>query len=172
MKVIRTAGVGTMFFLGVAGSIATGPVADLSGVSDDVRLTLDADTPSERITAVATVDVDAVIASGTGQIGLSVTLDNDAEGSLSFTLTSGTTGSTQGTDIVDTQAQGTARVGIDAFEGCGPGPCDEELVLEFNRTDVALDGVLGLTFSLDGLASTETEAPEQGSGSITFSIDR
>ena len=116
MKVIRTAGVGTIFFLGVAGSIATGPVADVSGVSDDVRLTLDANNPSERITAVATVDVDAVIASGTGQIGLSVTLDNDAEGSLAFSLTSETTGSTQGTDIVDTQAQGTARVGIDAFE--------------------------------------------------------
>ena len=170
MHFIRQAAVATVFVVGIAGSVATGPVADLSGVSEDVRVTLDADNPSATVTAVATVDVDAVVASGSGQIGLSVVLDNDAEGSLAFSLTSDTTGDTQGTDIVDTQAQGNARVGIDAFEGCGPGPCDEELVLEFNRTDGTLDGVLGLTFSLDGLASTETEAPAPGS--ITFSIDR
>jgi hypothetical protein len=157
MHFIRQAAVATVFVVGIAGSVATGPVADLSGVSEDVRVTLDADNPSATVTAVATVDVDAVVASGSGQIGLSVVLDNDAEGSLAFSLTSDTTGETQGTDI-------------DAFEGCGPGPCDEELVLEFNRTDGTLNGVLGLTFSLDGLASTETEAPAPGS--ITFSIDR
>jgi hypothetical protein len=169
MTFIRQAAVATVFVVGIAGSVASAPVADLSGVSEDVRITLDADNPSATVTAVATVDVDAVVASGSGQIGLSVVLDNDAEGSLSFSLTSDTTGETQGTDIVDTQAQGTARVGIDAFEGCGPGACDEELVLEFNRTDGTLDGVLGLSFSLDGLASTETEATTPGS--ITFSID-
>lgn len=160
----------TVFSLGTLATVATtAPAADISGVSSDFRVTLDADSPVEERTAVATIEVDAAIASGTGAIGLSVVVDGDAEGSLAFTLTSSTTGASQGGDIVDTEAQGTARIGIDAFDGCGPGACDEDLVLEFRRTDPDLNGTLGLSFSLDGLASTDTETPADGS--ISFRVD-
>lgn len=165
---IRRILVATVFTVGTLGTVATsGPVADISGVSGTERVLLDGDSPVVEQTAVATIDVDAVVANGSGGIGLEVVLDSDAEGSLAFTLTSLTTGESQSGDIVDTQAQGTARIGINAFDGCGPGACDEELAIEFRRTDPELTGPLGLSYTLDGFAETETEA----TGSITFSID-
>jgi hypothetical protein len=166
---MRRLGMTTMFVAGTFATVATtAPTADVSGESITVDVFLDADQPAREFGAVATIDVDAVVASGTGQIGLNVVLDSDAEGSLAFSLRSAT--ASQGGDIVDPQAQGTARIGIDAFDGCGPGPCDEDLTIEFRRTDPELTGTLGLTFTLDGLASTETEPTEPGS--ITFRIDR
>jgi hypothetical protein len=165
---LRRLAIATMFVAGTCATVATtAPTADVSGESASVDVFLDADQPVQEFSAVATIDVDAVVAAGTGQIGLNVVLDSDAEGSLAFTLSSAST--SQGGDIVDTQAQGTARIGIDAFDGCGPGPCDEELLIEFRRTDPELAGTLGLTFTLDGLASTETEPTEPGS--LTFSFD-
>ncbi len=160
-----------LFSVGVVGSVATTePItADISGVSNEVRVVLDANEPSREIFATATIDADAAIAAGTGQVGLAVEIDGDADGSLAITLTSDTTGQSQATDIVDTQAQGSARIGIDAFEGCGAEACDEDLVLRFERTDAELEGTLGLTFTLDGLASTDGE--EAGTGTIRFSID-
>jgi hypothetical protein len=169
-ELVRRALIVSVFSLGTLATVATSaPAADISGVSGEFRVTLDADNPVEERTAVATIDVDAAVASGTGAIGLQVVVDDDAEGSLAISLTSSTTGASQSGDIVDTQAQGELRIGIDAFDGCGPGACDEELVLEFRRTDPELGGTLGLSFVLDGLASTDSDQPVDGS--ITFSVD-
>ena len=166
---LRRISIAVIFSLGVIGSVATSPAtADISGVSEAVRVVLDANEPSRDVLASAIISADGLIADGTGQIGLAIELDGDAEGSLAVTLTSDTTCESQATDIVDTQAQGSARIGINAFDGCGEG-CTEELTLTFERTDAELAGTLGLTFTLDGLASTDGE--EAGTGSITFSID-
>ncbi len=166
---LRRLSIAALFSIGVVGSVATSPAtADISGVSEPVRVVLDADQPSRDVFASATISADGIIADGTGQIGLAIELDGDAEGSLAVTLSSDTTGQSQATDIVDTQAQGSARIGINAFDGCGEG-CAEELTLTFERTDADLAGTLGLSFTLDGLASTEGE--EAGSGSIRFNID-
>jgi hypothetical protein len=165
---LRRLGLSVMFVGGIAASIATSPpAADVSGESDPISVVLDANQPEREVRATATIDVDAAVAAGTGQIGLTVVLDADAEGSLAFSLRSETEEQTG--DIVDTQAQGTTRIGIDAFADCAEGPCDEPLTLEFRRTDTELEGTLGLTFTLDGLASTETEPTSPGT--ISFSVD-
>jgi hypothetical protein len=167
-SVLRRLAISVMCLGGAAATVATSaPSADVSGESGPVTVVLDADEPERQFTAQATLDVEAVVAEGTGQIGVTVILDADAQGSLSFRLRSET--EEQSGDIVDTQAQGTTRIGIDAFAGCADTPCDEPLTLEFRRTDTELDGTLGLTFTLDGLASTETEPTEPGT--ITFQVD-
>jgi len=158
-----------MVVAGTAGTVATSPAtADISGVSESVRVVLDEGLSTESFEATVSLVSDVPVASGTGLIGMTVTLDSEAEGSLQFTLTSQTSGETQGGDIVDTQAQGQLRIGIDAFNGCRES-CEEELSIEFVRTDDPVSGTLGLTFSLDGIASTESES--DGSASIDFAID-
>jgi hypothetical protein len=167
-SVLRRLGLSVMVVGASAASIATSPpAADVSGESDPISVVLDANQPERALAATATIDVDTAVAAGTGQIGLTVVLDADAEGSLAFSLRSETEEQTG--DIVDTQAQGTTRIGIDAFASCPEGPCDEPLTLEFRRTDTELEGTLGLTFTLDGLASTEAEPTSPGT--ITFRVD-
>lgn len=165
--VVRKVLVGGLFCFGITASMATSdvPAADISDVSQDVRLALAAGETAQ-FDATVTVNADSAISSGTGQIGLAITVDSSAVGGLSATISSSS--STQTVDIVDTQAQGTARIGIDAFNNCGgASTCDEPLAIDFVRTDDG-EGSLGLTFSLDALASTESE--EGGSGTITFDI--
>ena len=163
---VRRALLSVVFAAGVVGSVATtGPSADISGVSSEERVVLDAETPSARFSAVAILTAAGATTTG-GEIGLNVLVDGAADASLVYTLLSDTTGEEVSGDIVDTQAQGSARVGIAAFQGCTE-TCTDELTIELSRTDAALDGELDVTFSLDALASTEAEA----AGDIALSID-
>jgi hypothetical protein len=166
--VVRKVLVGGLFCFGITASMATSevPTADISDVSEDVRLVLDASQPTAAFDASVTVNADSAISSGTGQIGLALAIDTDAVGGFSATITSNS--ETQTIDIVDTQAQGSARIGIDAFNDCGgASTCEEPLTIDFVRTDDG-EGSIGLTFSLDALASTDSE--EGGTGTITFVI--
>lgn len=164
MACVRRVFTSLVFAIGVVGSIATtGPAADLSGVSEETTVVLTGDDPIAVIGATATLTASGATTTS-GEIGLTVVVEG-ADGSLSYTLRS-TEDSTTG-DIVDTQAQGSARIGIAAFQGCTDS-CTEELTIELERTDAALEGELVVTFSLDGLASTE-EA--DASGDIDFSIE-
>lgn len=165
--VVRKVLVGGLFCFGVTASMATSdvPAADISDVSEDVRVALAAGETAQ-FDATVTVNADSAISSGTGQIGLAITVDTEAVGGLSATISSSST--TQTVDIVDTQAQGTARIGIDAFNDCGgASTCEELLAIDFVRTDDG-DGTVGFTFSLDALASTDSE--EGGTGTISFDI--
>jgi hypothetical protein len=165
--VVRKVLVGGLFCFGVTASVATSgaPTADISDVSEDVRVALDPGQTAQ-FDATVTVNADSAISSGTGQIGLALTIDTDAAGGLSATISSNSASETF--DIVDAQAQGTARIGIDAFNDCGgASTCEEPLAIDFVRTDDG-DGSLGLTFSLDALASTDSE--EGGTGTISFVI--
>ncbi len=145
-----------IFALGVVASIAsTGPAADLSGASDEQTVVLNGDNPSAVFGALATLRAPDATTTG-GEVGLNVAVDG-ADGSLVYTLRSETTGEQTTGDIVDAQAQGSARIGIDAFGNCGDG-CTDELTIEFERTDEALDGDLEVTFSLDAFATTAAEA--------------
>ncbi len=165
---LRKTLIGSLFTVGVVGSVATGePAADISNVSNEVRVALDASSPDARFDAFVTVNADSAVSSGTGQIGLTITIDNDAVGSLTATMTSND--DSQTIDIVDTQAQGSARIALDAFNNCASVPCEEPLAIDFARTDGELDGTLGFTFSLDGLVSTDSETG--GTGSIGFDIN-
>jgi hypothetical protein len=167
--VVRKVTIGGLFCFGLAASMATSesvPSADISDVSEDVRVALGAGETAQ-FDATVTINADSAISSGTGQIGLALNIDTDAVGGLSATISSNS--ETQTVDIVDTQAQGTARIGIDAFNDCGASStCEEPLAIDFVRTDDG-DGSVGLTFSLDALASTDSE--EGGTGTITFVID-
>jgi hypothetical protein len=157
-----------VFVFGVAVTTATSePSASISGFSDEESLVLDAATPALALDARATVNSDVPVI--TGEIGLNVSVNPDAVGSLAVGLRSLTSGAQQTLDIVDLQAQGLARIGIDAFEDCPTGRCVEELELTFERIDEALEGEVGLTFHLDGLADTETDPAE---GELTFEIRR
>lgn len=155
----------SLFVVGVVGSVATdGPVsADVSGVSDDESVVLTAEQPTATFSAAAhlVLDNDANVSSG--EVALTVSPDGAATGSLAFTI-AGATDDNSG-DIVDTEAQGSTRIGIGAFSGCA-NECTEELTITFDRTDGG-DGELGLTWSLDGVASTNVES----SGAIEFEID-
>jgi hypothetical protein len=166
--VVRKVLVGGLFCFGVTASVATSgaPTADISDVSEDVRVALDPGQTAQ-FDATVTVNADSAISSGTGQIGLAIAVDTDAAGGFNATIRSNT--ESQTIDIVDTQAQGDARIGIDAFNTCGSSStCEEPLIIDFARTDDG-DGSLGLTFSLDALASTDSE--EGGTGTITFEIN-
>ena len=162
---LRKMVIGALFTVGVVGSVATSaPAADLSDVSREVRVALDANNPEANFEAFVTADSASAFANGTGQIGLRITSDGDASGGLSASIVSPT--EQNSIDIVDTQAQGSARIGIDAFNNCTSQPCEEPLSLQFFLSDG--DGPLGLTFSLDALVSTETEG---ATGSIKFDIN-
>jgi len=166
---LRKTLIGGLFTVGVVGSVATGePAADISNVSDEIRVALDASAPDAQFDAFVTVNADSAVSSGTGQIGLTLTIDSEASGSLTATMTS-SNGDSQTIDIVDTQAQGSARIALDAFSGCAATSCEDGLAIDFARTDSDLEGTLGFTFSLDALVSTESETG--GDGSITFEIN-
>ena len=131
-----------------------------------VMFVLNAATPSLVIDAKARLETDVPVTSG--EIGLNIVVDSDADGSLSFALRSETSGEVARLDIVDTQAQGTARIGIEAFAGCNAGPCDDALVIELDRTDSGLDGDLGLTWQLDGLVDTSGDPTN---GDLVFDVE-
>lgn len=166
---LRKTLIGGLFTVGVVGSVATGePAADISNVSDEIRVALDASAPDAQFDAFVTVDADSAISSGTGQIGMTISIDSDATGSITATMTS-TSGDTQTIDIVDTQAQGSARIALDAFSRCALTSCEDGLAIDFSRTDSDLEGTLGFTFSLDALVSTDSETG--GDGTIGFQIN-
>jgi hypothetical protein len=159
VRVVLTAGVG-------ASLASTQPAAGLSAIGEERRALLNAATPSLVFDATATATADVPILGG--EIGLNVSVDPDASGSLLVSLRSETTGAVQEADILDPQAQGVVRVGIDAFAGCpDDDACVEDLVIELARTDDALDGDLGLDFQLDGLVDTDGE-PTTGELSLRF----
>lgn len=161
---IRKVLIGSLFTVGVVGSMATSDVAaDVSDVSNEIRVSL-APNGEARHDGTVSVVADSPIASGTGQIGLNVTIDGDAFGGIQATIASSTDDAT--VDIPDVQAQGSARVGIDAFNGCaGATSCDEGLTIDFFRTDGG-DGTINLSFSLDALVSTE----DGSAGTISFDV--
>jgi hypothetical protein len=157
-----------VFGAGVLATTATsGPSASIAGSSDEETVVLDAATPAIALDASATLTSDVPVLGG--EIGLNIVVDSDAVGSVVFGLRSITSGEREEVDIVDTQAQGTARIGIAAFAGCTEPTCVEQLELTFERTDDALEGQLGVTFQLDGFADTDGEPT---SGDLTFTIDR
>ena len=155
---------GLAFVVGVVGSIATGePAADVSGQSDSQSVVLNADAPSSEIAATADLALDAEATVTGGEIAVNVSAD-EGVGSVTVTLRS-SSGQETSVDIVDTESQGATRIGIDAFAGCVTA-CGEDLTVIFDRTDTELVGDLGLTWSLEGLASTDVAA----SGSIDFNV--
>ena len=159
---------GTIFIAGVIATTATsGPSASISGTSEDEPIVLSSSTPAIALDATATLTSDVPVLDG--EIGLNVDVDSDAVGSIVVGLRSSTSGEHEELDIVDTQAQGTARIGIAAFADCGEGDCLENLELTFERTDDALEGDLGLTFHLDGFVDTDGDPTE---GDLVFDIAR
>lgn len=161
---LRKALTAFFFVAGVVGSVATDAPADadVSGVSDDQTLVLSADNPTATITAAAHLVLDSPASVATGDIALNVQPDGDSNGGLSFTISGAT--DENSADVVDVASQGDTRIGIDAFAGCKD-ECTEELTLFFERTDG--DGDLGLSFSLDGVATTDVAS----AGVIEFTID-
>ncbi len=163
----RSAFTGLVFSIGVVGSVATsGPAADVSGASDTFSVVLSADEPTASFTASAVLQLDSEATVTGGDIGLNVSADGDSPGSVACTLRSETTGQETTIDIVDTEAQGASRAGIDAFAGCAT-DCSEDLTIIFERTDTELEGSLGLSWSIDGLASTSVES----TGTISFDAE-
>ncbi len=149
--------------LGTIATVATSQAPiNVAGQSDTVRLTLTENDPVATFTARARI-TDSVVLQNSGQIGVTVSTDLDAEGGVGFTLTSQVSDESQGADIVDVQAQGEARVGIRAFNHCDDVPCEEEVVIDFELLDG--DNV-GLTFQLDGLG----ESADGSSGTINFTV--
>jgi hypothetical protein len=150
---------------GVVASVATSPAdTGVSGVTDSESILLTGDEPEITVTAAAVLVFDSAAAVTSGDIGLNVQPDGDANGSLAFTL-EGNSGSATG-DIVDTQSQGATRIAVDAFSGCNS-ECTEELTITFTRTDDALEGDLGFIWSLDAFAAPDAET----TGTIEFTID-
>ncbi|MBM4282110.1 MAG: hypothetical protein FJ137_15575 [Deltaproteobacteria bacterium] len=168
MPSLRTLLSAVVFVFGALATTATsGPSASISGTSEEQTLALDAATPALAFDATATLTSDVPVVGG--ELGLSVFLDADAAGSLKVGLLSRTSGGRQELDIVDTQAQGSARIGIEAFASCEGIECIEGLELTFERTDQGLEGQLGLSFQLDGFADTDGTPTE---GDIVFAIQR
>ena len=167
--------VGAVIFLGVGASIASSPGGgggDIQGSSGGQSVTLDAPGQSETASATATLNANAPLATGSGEVGVTVDMDASAIGSLTIGLESDTTGEATSTDVVDPSAQPSTRVAIPAFEGCsGETSCSERFVLTFDRFDEEGDGTLSFTWTLDGLASTTAEEPDQASGTLEFSIE-
>ena len=165
MHWVRRVMTALVFALGLVGSIATsGPAADVSGISDEKSVALNADHPGESFQARARLTAPGATTTE-GEVGLNVVVEGSADASLIYTLRSETTGEESSGDIVDTQAQGSARIGIAAFQGCSEA-CIDDFTIEFARSDINLEGDLVVNFNLDALASTETEA----SGEIELSI--
>jgi hypothetical protein len=168
MSSLRTLLKGTIFFAGVLATTATsGPSASIAGSSDEQSIVLNASTPAIALDATATLTSDVPVLGG--EIGLNVVVDSDAVGSIVVGLRSSTSGEHEELDIVDTQAQGTARIGIAAFANCAEGECLEDLELTFERTDDTLDGDLGVSFQLDGFVDTDGDPT---AGDLTFDIAR
>jgi hypothetical protein len=159
---------GTMFIAGVLATTATsGPSASIAGSSDEQSISLTASTPSIALDASARLTSDVPVLGG--EIGLNIEVASDAVGSVVVGLRSATSGEDEQLDIVDTQAQGSARIGISAFADCADGECIEDLELTFERTDEALEGALGITFQLDGFVDTEGEPT---AGELVFEVLR
>lgn len=168
MSSLRALLKGTIFIAGVIATTATsGPSASIAGTSDDESVVLNASTPALALDATATLTSDLPVLDG--EIGLNVDVESDATGSIVVGLRSKTSGEHEELDIVDTQAQGTARIGITAFGDCAEGDCVEDLELTFERTDDALDGDLGITFHLDGFVDTDGDPT---AGDLVFDIAR
>jgi hypothetical protein len=154
--------VGLAFSVGVIGSIATGEVtADISGQSPEESVVLTADEPSVEVGATSTLSLGGESRVSSGEIAINVSPDEGA-GSLTVTLRS-SSGEESSVDIIDTESQGATRLGIDAFSGC-TSTCSEELTLIFDRTDTELEGNLGITWSLEALATSENNV----GGTIDF----
>lgn len=139
------------------------------GATGPFDVTLDATTPSVTVSVQALLNSSDPIAAGSGEIGLEVSMGETAEGSLRFSLAS--QNEQNESDILEPQSQGSTRIAINAFDGCGAGDCTEDLTLQFDRTDDALEGVLPLSWTLDGLASTDTTEEAPGSGTLDFQVN-
>lgn len=157
----------------VATAASNGPLRGPSVSAEDgpYSLVLTPEAPEAEVGFSATLDAQAEVVSGSGEVGLLVELDPAATASLSFGLTSEVTGEANEADIFDPAAQYQARVGIDAFAGCdGASLCEEGFVARFTRLDDPPEGELEVTWYVDGVVEVAISEDEEPTGSLEFTV--
>lgn len=157
----------------VAAAASNGPLLGpaISAEDGPYTLMLTPNAPEAEVGFSATLDAQAEVVSGSGEVGLLVELDPAATGSLSFGLTSEVTGETDETDIFDPAAQYQTRLGIEAFAGCdGASLCEEGFVARFTRLDDPPEGDLEVTWYVDGVVEVAIPEDEEPTGSLELTI--
>jgi hypothetical protein len=142
--------------VGVVGVVAStpGPSGDITGTSNTVSLTLDADNPSEEHSVDATVSASAPIESG------SIRITADFSGSSAQVhMSVASSSESSDVDVIDTEAQPSVELGVAAFDGCNNTDCDDTVTVTFDLESDGQDPVT-IDFTADGGAS----AVDDGSG--------
>lgn len=156
---------------GLMASAASTPSAGdgVSGASDRFTVLLDASTPDVEQRVRASLNAGVAIGSD-GDIGLTAFFDDGDVGQVNLNITSDTTGEVGETAVLDPAAQPEVSVGIPAFAGCdGLSPCEEELVIRFERLEADVSNALELEWELDGFVSLlDAEEAETVDSTLTF----
>lgn len=139
----------------------------VSGVSNSFTVSLTADAPDFEQRVTALLDAQAPIGDD-GQVGVTALFDDTDVAQVQLSLTSETTGESSEAPVLDTVAQPEVSVGIAAFGGCdGLSPCEETLVVRFERLEADVTSDLSFEWSLDGFVSI-VDADAATSGTLTF----
>ena len=144
----------------------------VSGASSTFDVSLTADSPSfeQRVTAL----LDAQVAIGDdGLIGLTALFDDADVGQVELSLVSETTGETNETSVLDPIAQPEVSIDVTAFAGCdGLSPCQEDLVIRFDRLEADVTNDLDFEWELDGFVSiVDPDATVETNGTLTFTLE-
>jgi hypothetical protein len=154
---------------GLVASAASTPSAGdgVFGASDTFIVLLDGATPEVEQRVRATLNAGVEIGAD-GEIGLTALFDETDVGQVNLVITSDTTGEFSETSVLDTAAQPQISVGIPAFVGCsGLEPCEEELIIRFERLETDVTNDLEFEWELDGSVSI-LDAEAENVGSLTF----
>lgn len=157
----------------VAASVAsTGAPGDgISGASETFAVVLDESTPDFEQRVTALLDAQVQVAQD-GQIGLTALFDDADVGQVNLSITSDTTGELGETQVLDPIAQPEVSVGIDAFVGCdGLSPCEEALIVRFERLEADVTNELEFEWELDGLVSVLDADADAALGTLTFTAE-
>ncbi len=152
----------------VASAASTPSVGDgVSGSSDTFVVLLDEGTADFEQRVLASLNAGVEIGAD-GEIELTALFDDGDVGQVNLVITSDTTGQNNETAVFDPLAQPEVTTGIPAFEGCdGLSPCEEELIIRFERLEADVTNDLEFEWQLDGFVSI-LDAEAENVGTLTF----
>jgi hypothetical protein len=167
----RSTALATLGGIGLLGIVATSEPfgQDVVGTSSAFTLTLEEGSQSVLAEADAIFQANAAALAGTGQVAVTVEFDETAQGAVAITLRSLSSGNSRTVEVFDVQSQGTLRVAMDAFDGCGAS-CTEQLEIEAERLGDE-NARIRMSCTLDGFASLDSPDDVTPSGTLRFELN-
>ncbi len=156
---------------GVAGTVASDPLppGDISGSAGPITVTLDAATPNVEKTVAATLTASGPIDTGTVRLSADFSDGSAAQLSMGIEPDSGDGNETQ---VLDTSAQPSVELAVDAFADCADSPCSQSFTVHFERLEADVVDPLTFDFTVDGAATVVDDGSgETPTGSLDLSVN-